>query len=58
VIRIAPTVRTITVTTASNRSRVRSVSGRKIAKSSAFQTHDHFSVASTGNSAIVVVIPQ
>jgi hypothetical protein len=43
---------------ASMRSLVRSVSGRKIAHTSAFHTHAHFSCASTGKSAAMVVSPQ
>jgi len=42
----------------SMRSFMRSVSGRKIAQTSAFQTHPHLSSASTGKSALIVVIQQ
>jgi hypothetical protein len=39
-------------------SRVRSVSGRKAAKASAFQTQSHLSFASIGKSAASVVAQQ
>ena len=52
------TERTRNSTTASIRSRVRIVSGRKVANSRAFHTHAHLSHAESGNSARIVVIPQ
>ena len=55
---IAPAVSTMINAALSILSRVRRVSGRKIAKTSAFQTQPHFSIASTGKSANIVDIPQ
>ena len=55
---ITATPSTMIRVSASIRSRVRKVSGRKIAKISAFHTQSHFAAASTGKSAPKVVSPQ
>ena len=46
---------TMNSSSASIRSRVRSVNGRKIANTSAFHTQSHFSSAAAGKSAVKVV---
>ena len=46
---------TRTSASASIRSRVRKVSGRKMANTSAFHTQSHFSAASIGKSAFMLV---
>ena len=52
------TASTMTKAKASRRSLVVIVSGRKMAKNSAFHTHSHLSSASTGKSALPVVHQQ
>ena len=54
---IEPAERRRKSTTASIRSLVRNVKGRKTAKARAFHTESHFSAASTGKSALKVVTP-
>ena len=55
---IAPAVSTSTSAAASIRRRVISVTGRKMAKTSAFHTQSHFSWASIGKSAHCRVMKQ